>query len=73
VVLTVVVTGAVDVVDVGVFIAELVVMVDVLVIAVDVLVVVEEEQDANASDVTMRNVSAIQKIPLFILPPSFNI
>jgi hypothetical protein len=74
VVVTEAVTTAVDVVDVGMFdvvtSAEVVVGV-VTVDVVRVLVVVEEEHDANTSDVTIRQVSVIQMIPLFIFPPIY--
>jgi len=69
-----VVTTAVDVVDVGMFDVETIAVVVVGVVTVDVvevLVVVEEEHDANTSDVTIRQVSVIQMIPLFIFPPIY--
>ena len=73
-VVTEAVTTAVDVVDVGMFdvvtSAEVVVGV-VTVDVVKVFVVVEEEHEANTSDVTIRQVSVIQMIPLFIFPPIY--
>ena len=69
---TAVVTAVVDVVDVVV--CRLVVVVVVVVAAgvvevvevVEVVVVDFEEQDANTSDVTIRQVSTIQITPFFI-------
>jgi len=63
VVVAAVVTTAVDVVEVGV-IAVVVEVVGVFVVVGAVVVV--EEQDANTSDVTMRQVSAIQIAPFFM-------
>jgi hypothetical protein len=63
---------AADVVDVGFVVeAEVIVVatVDVVVVGwvvVVVAIVVEELQDANTIEVTIRNVSDIQMIPLFI-------
>jgi hypothetical protein len=68
----VVVTEAVDVVEVGITCAvEVVVAVDVaaavdVVVAVDVAVAVEEEQDANTIDVTMMQVTRMKMAPFFI-------
>jgi hypothetical protein len=61
----------VDVVEVGpskvVLVVVVVVAIDaVVVVVVGVLVVVEDLQDANTSDATMRKVSAIQITPFFI-------
>jgi hypothetical protein len=73
VVIEVVIT-AVDVVDVGMFDVETIAVVVAGVVTVDVIevfVVVEEEHDANTSDVTIRQVSVIQMIPLFIFPPIY--
>jgi hypothetical protein len=64
------VVATVEVVDVGM--VEVVADVVIVVVVGDTLVVVEVffvldvEQDANASDVTIRMVSAIQNAPLFI-------
>jgi hypothetical protein len=69
VVLTAVVTTAVDVVDVVTIAVDVVVVVvaaaDVVVV-VCVIVVVEEPQDARTSDVTIRQHSVIQITPFFI-------
>jgi hypothetical protein len=76
VVVAVIVTAAVDVVDIGVVAIVAVVEGVVVVLVIDVvsvLVVVAEEQDANTSDVTIRQVNSIQMTPLFIRPPFFNI
>jgi hypothetical protein len=61
----------VDVVEVGpskvVLVVVVVVAIDaVVVVVVGVLVVVDDLQDANTIDVTMRKVSAIQITPFFI-------
>ena len=68
VVVTAVVTGVVDVVEVAIIVVVLVVLTVVVdvVAAVGTLVVVDEEQDANISDVAIRLVSRIQVTPLFI-------
>jgi hypothetical protein len=59
---------AVDVVEVGIIAVVVDVVVDVVAVTVvGVLVVVDEEQDANTSDVTMRQVSITQINFLFIL------
>jgi hypothetical protein len=53
----------VDAIDVGV----VCIVVDGMVVdAVDVDVVIDEEQDANTIDITMRQVRTIQKAPFFI-------
>jgi hypothetical protein len=73
VMVTAVVTGAVDVVDVGaIAVVVAVVVLDVIAVVgvveidvVEVFVLVEFEQDTNTSDVTIRMVSAIQRT-LFI-------
>ena len=68
----VVTVEAVEVVDVGIITVEVevvVAMVDVTVVGV--LVVVDEEQDASTSDITMRQVSTIQIILLFMLSPFY--
>ena len=78
---TVVVIAALDVVEVEAIVEVVVcsavdvVVVDVVdaVVVVEALAVVDELQDANISDVTMRRLSAIQIIPFFILPPLINI
>jgi hypothetical protein len=66
----VVVTVALDVVEVEAIVEVLVVVITgVVVVVVGIvveLVVVDEEQDANTSDVTIRMISAIQVTPLFI-------
>ena len=70
-VVAVVVTAAVEVVAIGVVAVVAVEegVVDVLVMGVvEVLVVVAEEQDANANDVTIRQVNSIQMTPFFIRP-----
>jgi hypothetical protein len=65
------VVAVVDAVDVGM----VAVVVDVIIVVVvvgdklvviEVFVLVDVEQDANTSDVTIRMVSAIQMTPLFI-------
>jgi hypothetical protein len=68
VVVAAVVTAAVDVVVDGIIavVDVVVVAIDAVVVAVGVLVVVDELQDANTSDATMRKVSAIQITPFFI-------
>jgi len=69
VVVAAVVTAAVDVVVVGIIAVVDVVVVAiaaVVVVVIGVLVVVDELQDANTSDATMRKVSAIQITPFFI-------
>ena len=67
---TVVVTIALDVVEVGVIVEVVVVAItEVVVVVAGIvveLVVFDEEQDANTSDVTIKMVSAIQITPLFI-------
>jgi hypothetical protein len=77
VVVAVVVTTAVDVVDIGVVAAEVVVTIEVVDVfakdVVGVFVVVAEPQDANTSDITIRQVNSIQMTPLFIRPPLFNL
>jgi len=68
----VVVTAAVDVVDVGVVttgaivVAVVVVVVVLAAVVVGVLAVVAEEHDANTSDATIKLVSTTQMTPLFI-------
>jgi hypothetical protein len=65
--------GAVDVlVEVTVVDSVVVIGIEVVdVICWVVVVVVDELQDAKMSEVTMRQVSAIQIIPLFIKPSFF--
>jgi hypothetical protein len=68
VVVTAVVTAEVDVVDVGIIAVD---VVDVVVVGitfvVDVVsVVLDDLQDANTIDITMRHVSTIQINPFFI-------
>ena len=67
------VVAVVDTVDVEMVPVAVVVIVVIVVVvvgdklvAVEVFVVVDVEQDANTSDVTIRMVSAIQVTPLFI-------
>jgi len=71
VVVAAVVTTADEVVDVGA-VVELVVVTTADVVVVVVLVVFVEPQDASTIDTTMREQSAIQIIPFFILPPFCN-
>ena len=74
---TIVVTAAVDVVEVGAIVEVVVVATFevVVVVVVDVvvgaLVVVDEEQDANTSDIPRRKLSATQIIPFFIYTSIF--
>jgi hypothetical protein len=60
------VTTDVDVVDVWMVPVAVDVVVIVVVVVGDKFVVVDVEQDANTSDITIRMVSAIQITPLFI-------
>jgi len=63
-----------EVVDVGIIAVVVDVALDVVAVTVVwVLVVVDEEQDASTSDVTMRQVSITQINLLFMLSPLFNI
>jgi hypothetical protein len=79
VVVNALVTGTIDVVEAGVTAAAVVVVVVVVaVLAVDVftvelLVVVDEEQDANTNDVTIRQTIKIQITPFFIWSSSFSL
>jgi hypothetical protein len=65
------VVGAVDAVDVRIFMVVVDVMADVVVgdmlVVVEVPVEVEEEQDASTSEIIARQVIATQLIPFFTL------
>jgi len=60
---------ALDIVEVGIFTVVVVVVgVDVVVV---LLIVVDEEHDAKTSDITIRQLSTIHAIPLFISSSCF--